>query len=384
MVTTDVATDVARKYLRLSLCSDVGPIRFASILSAMGDIDAALAAPSSRLAAVDRIGERLAAQIVRDRKTVDVEAEIDSAARHGARIICLADEDYPPALRTINDPPPCLYVRGSLQREDALALALVGARHCSRYGAEQAERFASLAAHAGLTVVSGMARGIDTAAHRGALVGGGRTIAVLGCGLAHVYPPESGELAAEISQRGAVVSELPMNVAPDSKNFPRRNRIIVGLSLGVVIVEAAKRSGALISARLASEYNREVFAVPGRIDMIQSEGCHDLIKSGAAKLVTNFADVLEELGEAGRALMDADAADQAAEAGADRSSRQTLLALSQQEQDILAALGEEPAPAEALCEQTGLPPAQVAALLTSLQLKGVVRRCLGDYFERKL
>lgn len=379
MITTDVASEIARKYLRLQLCADVGPIRFAAILDAFGDIDAALSAPASRLARVDRIGDRLAAQIAADRHQVDVDGELDLAARHGVRVICLADDEYPAALRAINDPPPCLYVRGALRREDALALALVGSRHCSRYGAEQAERFASLAAHAGLTVVSGMARGVDTAAHRGALVGGGRTIAVLGCGLAHVYPPESGELAADICQRGAIISELPMRVAPDSKNFPRRNRIIVGLSLGVIIVEAAKRSGALISARLASEYNREVFAIPGRIDMVQSEGCHDLIKSGSAKLVTNFGDVLEELGEAGRALMDS--ADDETDAS---RPRQSLVALSEHEQAILDAIGDEPAPAEAVCEAAGLPPAQVAALLTALQLKGLVRRCMGDYFERKL
>jgi DNA processing protein len=371
--------------MRLALCSDVGPIRFSSMLAAFGDIDAALSAPASRLAMVDRIGDRLASQIARDRESVDVDVEIETAARYGVRIVCLADEGYPPPLRAINDPPPCIYVKGCLQREDTLALAIVGSRHCSRYGAEQAERFASLAAHAGLTVVSGMARGIDTAAHRGALVGGGRTLAVLGCGLAHMYPPESGELAAEICQRGAIISELPMHVAPDSKNFPRRNRIIVGLSLGVVIVEAAKRSGALISARLASEYNREVFAVPGRIDMIQSEGCHDLIKTAAAKLVTNFTDVLEDLGEAGRALMDDSGNGNGnGEAGANGTPRESLLALSSDEESILAALGDEPAPAEAVCEATGLPPAQVAALLTSLQLKGAIRRCLGDFFERKL
>ncbi len=377
--TTEVASPAAQRYLRLHLCPGVGPIRFANLLRELGDIERVLAASAAELARVDKIGPKVAEAIVRERGQVDVDGEIALAEPRGVRILCLADAAYPKPLRMINDPPACLYVRGELRPTDAVALAIVGARHCSRYGAEQAERFAALVAHAGLTVVSGMARGIDSGAHRGALSGGGRTIAVMGCGLCHLYPPESGELADRIVESGAIVTELPMNIAPDSKNFPPRNRLIAGLSLGVLVVEAAKRSGALISARLAGEYNREVFAVPGRIDLPQSEGCHELIKTGGAKLVMKLEDIMEELGDAGRTLMSS-AMDQPESAKEEAPLFQP--ALSETETRILDALAEEPMTAEALCEENGLPAAQVARTLTTLQLKALVRRVAGDHFER--
>ncbi len=404
-ITPDLASQSAKNYLRLHLCPGVGPIRFAGLLRELGDIDRVLGASAAELARVEKIGPKVAEAIVRERGRVDVEGELALAEARGVRILCLADDAYPRPLRMIDDPPACLYVRGELRPTDAVALAVVGARHCSRYGAEQAERFAALLSHAGLTIVSGMARGIDAAAHRGALSGGGRTIAVMGCGLCHLYPPESAEFAERIVENGAIVSELPMNVAPDSKNFPPRNRIIAGLSLGVLVVEAAKRSGALISARLAGEYNREVFAVPGRIDLPQSEGCHELIKTGGAKLVTKLEDILEELGEAGRTLMasttessrlghrpdqmaSSTSGDRPSPTSADPASdsqqEPTLFRpqLSETESRILGALAEEPMTAEALCEETALAPAQIARSLTTLQLKALVRRVAGDQFER--
>jgi len=369
------ASPVAEKYLQLHLCDGVGAIRFANLLRELGDIDTVLGASATRLAGVRQVGPSTAESIAFNRSRVDVSGEIEQAARRGVRIVCLADEDYPAILKMTDDPPPCLYVRGTLQKEDAVALAIVGSRHCSRYGAEQAERFGALLANAGLTIVSGMARGIDQCAHRGALAGDGRTIAVLGCGLSHLYPPESADLAAQIAEHGAVVSELPMDVAPDSKNFPPRNRIIAGLSLGVLVVEAAKRSGALISARVASEYNREVFAVPGRIDTPHAEGCHALIKSGSAKLVTCLADVLEDLGPAGAALMP-QTGDEAS--NAEPHSR-PVVALSSSEETVLKVLGGEPMSPEAVCQAAGLMPAHVATALTGLQLKGVVRQVQGAF-----
>ena len=379
MSSLPVITPLAEKYLRLHLCPEVGPIRFANLLRELGDIDTVLGAGVTRLMAVEKIGQKVANNIARERDSARVAEEIDLAGRHGVRILCLADDDYPPPLKKIEDPPACLYVKGTLTRKDMLALGVVGSRHCSRYGTEQAERFAALAAHAGMTIVSGMARGIDSAAHRGALCAVGRTIAVLGCGLCHIYPPESGGLAEKIAASGAMVSELPMGIAPDSKNFPPRNRIIAGLSMGVLIVEAARRSGALITARLASEYNREVFAVPGRIDTASAEGCNDLIKSGAAKLVAGLPDILQELGEAGAALMSAFAPPE--EPG--KVVEQRSLPLDDAEKTILAAIVGEPLPIEGVCEESGLPPARVAAVLTSLQLKGIVRRLPGDLYERR-
>lgn len=378
MQAVSTISSIGEKYLRLHLCNEVGPIRFANLLSELGGIDAVLQAGMARLKSVAKVGETVAGNIVRGREEIDVGAEIELARRHGVRILCLADSDYPPALRAINDPPPCLYVRGQIKPEDALALAIVGTRRCSHYGREQAERLAALSANAGLTIVSGMARGIDTFAHQGALAVGGRTIAVLGCGLCHLYPPESSELAERIVEHGALVSELPMQIVPDTKNFPPRNRIIAGLSLGVLVVEAPRRSGALISARLATEYNREVFAVPGRVDTPHAEGCHDLIKTGGAKLISGLPDILEELGEAGSTLL----AELRTEAPQGDAETRPLVALNETEQRVAAALGPEPLAIEDICDRCDLPPQRVAATLTSLQLKGAVRRVQGDLYKR--
>lgn len=373
-----VASERAVQCLRLHLTDGIGPIRFARILRRFGSIEAALDAPAAALARIDGIGSATADRIVAGRAAVDVEAEVARAAELGVRIVSVADEEYPPALKTIADPPPCLYVRGSLEAADAVALSIVGARQSTRYGHEQAERFGALAARAGLTVVSGMARGIDQAAHRGALAGQGRTLAVLGCGLAHVYPPDARELADRIAASGALLSELPIDAPPDEKNFPRRNRIIAGLGLGTLVVEASARSGAMITARLASEYNREVFAVPGRLDTPQAEGCHALIQRGEAKLVTHMGDILGELGEVGRKLMDT--SEPAGEQPPARPAAATA-ALNPEQRALMTAFAEEPMTIDALVEVSGLSPARVAAELTTLQLLGVVRRVGGDQFE---
>ncbi len=379
---TSVISDVGRNFLRLTLCPDVGPIRFANLLRELGGIDQVLGASVAKLQSVERVGPKVAEGIARTRDKADVEGEVALAERCGARILCLADDGYPLALSRINDPPPCLYIRGSLTRQDAAALGVVGSRACSRYGAEQAERFGALAAGAGLTVVSGMARGIDHAAHRGALAAGGRTLAVLGCGLCHLYPPDSVELAGQILDRGAILSELPMNVAPDAKNFPPRNRIIAGLSLGVLVVEAARRSGALITARLAVEYGREVFALAGRVDTPQAEGCLELIKQGGAKLVTRLDDILVEFGEAGRSLQDAATPQHAAQQSSTDVRQALPITLDDSERQIVAALDGETLGVDSLCDQTGLPPSRVAVALTGLQLKGLIRRLAGEMFER--
>lgn len=380
-VESAVISEIGRKYLRLTLCPDVGPIRLANLLRELGGIDEVLGASVARLQSVERVGPKVAEGIARTRDKADVDGEVALAEKHDARIVCLADEQYPLALSRINDPPPCLYIRGMLVRQDIAALAIVGSRACTHYGAEQAERFGALIAGTGLTVVSGMARGIDSAAHRGALAAGGRTLAVLGCGLCYHYPPDSVELAARIVERGAILSELPMRTAPDAKNFPPRNRIIIGLSMGVLIVEAARRSGALITARLAVEYGREVFALAGRVDTPQAEGCLELIKQGSAKLVTRLEDILAEFGEAGAALQDAARPSHPAERSVESSSLPPV-ALDAPENRIVTALDRDALGIDALCERTGLPPARVAVALTGLQLKGLVRRLAGETYER--
>ncbi len=378
MPSTLVASSTAQKHLRLHLCSGVGPIRFANLLRELGGVEAVLGASVARLSSVERIGRKLAEDIARDRDRADVETELRLAASRRVRILCQEDDEYPLLLRRIDDPPVCLYVRGTVTRRDAMALAIVGSRHCSRYGAEQAERFGALAANAGLTVVSGMARGTDSCAHRGAIAAGGRTLAVLGCGLCHIYPPDASDLAEEIVSQGALLSELPMEVPPDAKNFPGRNRIIAGLALGVLVVEAARRSGALITARLAAEYNREVFAVPGRVDSIQAEGCHTLIKAGGAKMVTGLEDVLEEFGPAGAAMIEAGAPQTAVHDPATALQ----VAMDEYELKVFEALESGPAAIEGLCEGTGLPPSRVAVALTGLQLKAAIRPVEGDAYER--
>ncbi|MBK8269837.1 MAG: DNA-protecting protein DprA [Planctomycetes bacterium] len=396
-----VASEICKKYLRLQLCNGIGAVRFGSLLRELGGIDRVLGATVAEMTRVRGIGDNLAARVARERHQIDIDREVELARSRGVHIVCDADPDFPAPLRMMDDPPPCLYVHGKLEANDAVALAIVGSRHCSRYGAEQAERFGGLFGGAGFTVVSGMARGIDTAAHRGAMAAGGRTIAVLGCGLCHLYPPESGELFEQIAESGAAISELPMEIAPDAKNFPPRNRIIAGLSLGVLVVEAARRSGALITARLANEYNREVFALPGRIDMPSAEGCNELIKSGAAKLVTKLEDVLQELGAVGEILSkpafvpsttplregpsidDVSTENQPSLPFESKpSSPRPALNLTAQETRTLELLESDAMPIEALCEISDLPPAQIASALTGLQLKGLVRRVKGDLFER--
>ena len=296
----------------------------------------------------------------------------------------MEDEGYPQPLRNIPDPPICLYVRGRLEPTDSVAVAVVGTRRCSHYGREQAILFGQLLARAGFTVVSGLARGIDSHAHRGALQGGGRTIAVLGNGLGSIYPAEHESLAAEVATVGAVLSEFPVESQPAPENFPRRNRIIAGLALGVMVIEGGKTSGALITAGLASEYNREVFALPGRVDNPQlTAGVHRLIRDGQAKLVTCLEDVLDELGQVGEIMRDDTVpSEQAGKEPAAEASK-PVPKLDTEEQAVLDAVTSGVEDADEIVAKTRLQMGQVMSTLTSLQLKGVIRRLPGNRFVRR-
>jgi len=314
-----------RALLRLTLVDGLGPVLIGRAIKHIGSAEAVLNAPALQLQTVRGIGTAFATKIragmVESERLADEELAL--AATLGARVVGIDDPEYPPLLRQIPDPPPVLYVKGRMRplAEDRYGVAVVGSRTCSHYGMEQASRFATHFAQAGLTVVSGGARGIDTAAHRAALRVKGRTLVVLGCGLSHVYPPENGPMFEEIAGRvprregidteieashddgscGAIISELPLRTAPTPHNFPARNRIISGLSLGVIVIEAGRRSGALITARQAvEEHGREVFGVPGRVDSASSEGVLDLIKKGGAALVTHPKDVLDALESSAR------------------------------------------------------------------------------------
>ncbi len=380
-------SDVARKYLRVHFTPDVGPLRLEKLLKHFGSIDDVLAASIQGLQKVEGIGPKLARAMIESSYDDRIAREIEIAEACGVRILCGEDEAYPASLRNITDPPICLYVRGRLLRTDTIAVAIVGSRRCSHYGREQAVRFSQSLASAGFTVVSGLAYGIDGAAHRGAVRAGGRTIAVLGNGLATVYPSEHAELADEVVQHGALVSEYPMDTPPDAKNFPPRNRIIIGLSLGVIVVEAGKRSGALITARCAHDYGREVFAVPGHIDRPEfSAGVNGLIRDCSAKLVTCLDDVLDELQEVGQ-IMRAQAEDASSSTGggtvietSTATASALLSTLSAEERAIVDAVTQGRTDADAICTVTNLDISRVTSLLTSLQLKGQLRRLPGNEF----
>ena len=287
--------DVLVDAVRLALVSGVGPRHRQDLLTRFGSPAAVLAASTAELQSVSGIGPKIAARIAAAHQEIDAEAELALAAEHGIDVLTEADDDYPRTLRQIHDPPGVLFRHGTYLPQDELAIAIVGTRHATRYGLAQAERLAASLARVGFTIVSGLARGVDAAAHRGALDAGGRTIAVLGSGLLNIYPPEHVGLANDVAASGCLLSEAPPRMAPLSGAFPQRNRIISGLSVGTIVVEAANRSGALITARHAYEQGREVFAVPGPIDSRLSHGCHSLIKDGA-KLVESIDDVLAELG----------------------------------------------------------------------------------------
>lgn len=384
--TDALISEVARRYLQLHLTGEIGPVRLRNLIEHFGSIEAVQGASMAELERVDGIGPLSARSVFRSRGSDAVETEITRAAALGVRIICLEDADYPKPLLNTPDPPVCLYLRGSLEPADSVAVAIVGMRRRSHYGCEQAVRFGELLGGAGFTVVSGLARGIDADAHRGALRAGGRTIAVLGQGLSTIYPPEHKSLADEITTSGAVVSELPMDVAPEAGNFPRRNRIIAGLSLGVIVIEAGQRSGALITARLASEYNREVFAVPGRVDFpANSAGVNALIRDGQAKLITGLEDVLDELGPVGDVMSREGRAKPAPKDGspasgspADRAA--TIPTLTGEARAVWDAIVHGAEEADDIRARSGLDSDRVAATLTSLQLKGLVRQLPGNRF----
>jgi DNA processing protein len=375
-------SDVGRQYLRLHLTTDIGPIRLRKLIEHFGSLDRVLGSSRAQLEQVEGIGKRIAESVFRARSDDSVDLEIEKASAAGVRIICAEDNDWPAPLRNIPDPPICLYVRGRLEPADAVAVAMVGTRRCSHYGREQAMRFGQALGGAGFTVVSGLARGIDGHAHRGALAAGGRTIAVLGNGLPPIYPREHVSLADEIAESGAIVSELPIDTPPDAQNFPRRNRIIAGLSLGVLVVEAGKRSGALITARLASEYNREAFAVPGRVDQPElTAGVNGLIRDGQAKLVTCLDDLLDELAEVGEIMRREAEARPPEQEGDTRPSRaRAAPRLAPHEEAVLSAVTSGLEDAEQICETSKLDMACVTSTLTALQLKGLVKCLPGNRF----
>lgn len=372
-----IATATAIQCLRLHLVQGVGPLRFRRLIEHFGSAAAVMNASRRELERVRTIGPATSEAICEKHDESIVEQEMERAAALSVRIICQADEEYPALLKEIPDAPVCLYVKGSLSPKDCTALAIVGSRRCSPYGREQAYQFAMAVGRVGMTVVSGLARGVDEQAHLGALECRARTIAVLGSGLGHLAEHQNVALAERIAESGgAIVSELPIDRPADANNFPPRNRIIAGLALGTLVVEAARRSGALITAAQTLDYNRELFALPGRVDDDFSAGANNLIKTGQAKLTISIHDILEELGHAGP-----DIAGNYEQRTAD-TLRRVEPELSDDERLIFNTLTAEGVDLEHVCNATALPPEKISSNLTMLQLKGVVEQLPGNRFAK--
>ncbi|HEX7714403.1 MAG TPA: DNA-processing protein DprA [Bacillota bacterium] len=351
-------------WLRWNRVSGIGPFRFYKLLEHFGSMKDAWNAPLEEVNPI--IGSKAEAALAESRNW-DPQVELDKIARLGFGIYCQADPGYPSLLKQISDPPPVLYVNGSFQYGDDIALAVVGTRTPSPLGAHHARELAYNLGKQGLTIVSGMARGIDAEGHRGAMAAGARTIAVLGCGLNIAYPPEHRELMDAIAQNGAVISEFPLGTEPLATNFPARNRIISGLSLGVVVVEAAQDSGSLITAGFALEQGREVFAMPGNIGNEGSRGPHKLIRQGA-KLIEDYRDILSEL-----AIPHLSAPELAA-AGVEQ--------FSNIEQQVLAVMSREPLHIDQILRRLDLVSSQLSAILLQLEMKGAVKRFPGQLYLR--
>jgi DNA processing protein len=366
-----------RPWLELMAVPGIGDATFCRLVQQFGSPEAVQSASVESLMAVERVGLPLARAIQagpdKDAREA-VAKELAEIERRKLSVLTVLDPAYPVRLKTIPDPPPLLYVSGELSEADRLAVAIVGSRHASPAGRAFAEKLSRELAAAGVTVVSGLARGVDAAAHRGALEAGGRTIAVLGCGIDRTYPSEHQALRRQIESSGAVLTELPSGAAAHSHHFPKRNRIISGFSIGVVVTEAALQSGSLITARLAAEQGREVFAVPGPVQAESSRGVNGLIKQGA-KLVETVDDVLDEL----LPQLDAALQEQLARARRPRptDAPRPGIGLEREEESLYSLLSFEPIHIDELIVKTGFPASRVSGLLLSLELKGAIRQLPG-------
>jgi len=345
-------------WLGFSLVPEIGPKRLLHLLNVFGDLPSAWAAHESDLLQ-SGLEKQPMTNLLHARTRLDLDAEMEKVERAGAWLLTLEDADYPPLLKSSTDAPALLYIKGSLLPSDEQALAVVGTRKASTYGRDAAYDLSKQLARNGITIVSGLAHGIDTAAHRGAL-DGGRTMAVVGCGLDQIYPRDNEQLAQEICQNGALVSEFAIGVPPEGRNFPRRNRVISGLSLGVLVIEAAEGSGALITAGIAAEQGREVFAVPGNIYNPSSRGSNRLIQDGA-KLVMGIEDILSELKIAHNNVQVKTTAERVAPGNA-------------LETKLIQNLSADPIYVDDLARLCEMPIATITSTLTILELKGLARK----------
>jgi DNA processing protein len=359
--------------LALNAVFGLGPPRIKKLLVHFGSPQKIFKASEKDLSFCGFLPQQVVASLKQFPLDDFLKKEHELLKKHKAFAISFLCDAYPEQLKEIADPPVILYCKGDVSLLQGPAIAIVGCRRASVYGMTTAEKLAEDLCDYNITVTSGLARGIDTAAHRGALRAQGKTIAVLGTGLAHIYPSENKKLFEAIADKGLLVSEFPMATLPKPFQFPRRNRIISGLSLGVVVVEAAKRSGALITTDLALEQGREVFAVPGKVDSLSSQGVHELIKQGA-KLVTCVQDIIDEL------PLSLQTKPQKEEKLKEQKDASASKGLSLEEQKILKLLSSHPVDVDHLCEQSGLPVSQVFSALLKLELFGLIRQLPGKLF----
>lgn len=356
-------------HIALNMIPRLGPVRLRALLEVFGTPQNVLAAPADALERVNGIGSAAARSIAAWENSVDLGAELRRIREHGARVLIPNDDEYPAALRDIHDPPIALYVRGALSERDRHAIGVVGPRKPSHYATEAAKKLSYQLAYAGLTIYSGLARGIDTAAHQGALAAKGRTVAVLGSGFGHMYPPENAALADRIADgNGAVLSEFPIDTPPDKQTFPMRNRIVAGCSFGLLVAEAGFNSGALITANQAADQGRALYVIPGRIDTPTALGSNRLIQQGA-KLVQSAQDILDDLGLLFRETPTLEKPAAPAD-------------LSVTESAVLNALGDDEMPIDSVLSTTGLPIGTVSSTLLALEMKRLVKQLPGARFVR--
>jgi len=354
-------------WLAWNKISDIGPKRFYKLLEFFGSTDAAWKAKSGEISKILNLSPKISSRLFEEKNNIIPEREVDLIHKNKVNVLTIEDALYPENLKTIHYPPPVLYFRGTILESDKNSISIVGSRKATYYGKMVAEKISKDLALAGLTIISGMARGIDTAAHKGALSVSGRTIAVLGCGIDHIYPPENRRLAQEIQESGAVISEFSLSTLPERQNFPRRNRVISGLSLGTVVVEAAEKSGALITADFALEQGREVFAIPGNINSPLSNGSHNLIKQGA-KLVENYQDILEEI----HIVLP--------QKTAEKEMVKENTFLTEEEKIIYQVITKEPTQIDDIIGVSKLSAGKVSEVLLNLELKDLIKEIEGKRF----
>ncbi|MBI5049659.1 MAG: DNA-protecting protein DprA [Nitrospirae bacterium] len=357
-----------RYWLALNFLPNIGPVLSRRLLSAFGSPENIFQASVNELKKIEDIGGNRAKDIAAFKEWDKVEKEISDIVKKDAVLITIKDTAYPEGLRRFPDAPLVLYVKGGIKDTDKYAIAMVGSRTPTAYGLQVADKISHRLASCGLTIVSGMARGIDAVSHKGALRAGGRTIAVLGSGIDVPYPSENKGLMRAVSASGAVISEFPMGTIPNKENFPRRNRLISGLSLGVVVIEAAIDSGSLITVGYALEQGKEIFAVPGNITSETSRGTNDLIKKGA-RLVENADEIIDELMPQIKGILKEQ-----------RQAEKTLPSMTEDEKRLYNILGAEPKHIDVITRAVNIPSSEALSILLSLELKGAVKQASGKHF----